>query len=595
MYEVTETYKTESRKQVRNQSHISIEFRIEEVDTPSSVTITNNSESYLSDTDNIVSADYIYDKTYHTLEFNRWILNGSQITPPNESDPVGLYQGWISEVMSGEDRIYTTQPILELNFSQYFKFRALTFQFDTVTGDHPSEMRMQVYKDAELLDDLVVNPDNASWIYEETVPNNPELTCNRIVLTFIKSSVPYRRVRLSNIMFGVVKNYSNYDIESATSKNEVDLISTKLPTESFDFTILDTTNSYDPNNPKGFYYYIESRQSVKLRIGYQLDDESVEWIPYGNLYSTGEIDVNTESRIQKITIKSQSSLNTLTDTYNEGVYDGMERSLYDLAVTLLEFPKTIKPSYVIDESLKNYKTVAPLPVDAVKNNLQLIANAGMCMLYTDRYGIIHIAKENTLQSDFYLSTNDTFTAPNLTKYPQLRSVITKLYSLAKQTETSELGKAENVSSTEDAVVEISHSMATDISVSGSGVTIVKTEPFAYMTRVTYRGSGTITVNGKQVDITETTLSFPFNETGEDCEISNELITSQQHVNDYANWIGVFEQRRNEYNTTDRGYPELDVGDVITADVPNTENLKATLLKHDITFNGAIRGSTKFLP
>ena len=31
MYEVTETYKTESRKQVRNQSHVSIEFRIEEV------------------------------------------------------------------------------------------------------------------------------------------------------------------------------------------------------------------------------------------------------------------------------------------------------------------------------------------------------------------------------------------------------------------------------------------------------------------------------------------------------------------------------------------------------------------------------------
>ena len=73
------------------------------------------------------------------------------------------------------------------------------------------------------------------------------------------------------------------------------------------------------------------------------------------------------------------------------------KSLYDLAEEVLEdaeLSALVNPilPWVIDESLKDIYTNAPLPIDTHKNCLQLIANAGMCKFYTDHNGTIRLEK-----------------------------------------------------------------------------------------------------------------------------------------------------------------------------------------------------------
>jgi hypothetical protein len=87
----------------------------------------------------------------------------------------------------------------------------------------------------------------------------------------------------------------------------------------------------------------------------------------------------------------------MTNTYYKGVYNPDGTSLYDLAVDVLtdaNLPllKDGSVRWSIDESLKTIRTVAPLPLDTHANCLQLIANAGGCVIRPDRDGILRIEK-----------------------------------------------------------------------------------------------------------------------------------------------------------------------------------------------------------
>ena len=90
------------------------------------------------------------------------------------------------------------------------------------------------------------------------------------------------------------------------------------------------------------------------------------------------------------------------------------------------------------------------------------------------------------------------------------------------------------------------------------------------------------------------LSVEFNSTGERCPIENELITDEFRGAQYAEWIGDYVSRRNEYEFEERGFPELDVGDKLTLDTLFTEEVEGTLLSNEITYNGTLSGKSKML-
>ena len=90
------------------------------------------------------------------------------------------------------------------------------------------------------------------------------------------------------------------------------------------------------------------------------------------------------------------------------------------------------------------------------------------------------------------------------------------------------------------------------------------------------------------------LSVEFNSIGERCPIENELITDEFHGAQYAEWIGDYVSRRNEYEFEERGFPELDVGDNLTLNTLFTEDVEGTLLSNEITFDGTLKAKSKIL-
>lgn len=78
----------------------------------------------------------------------------------------------------------------------------------------------------------------------------------------------------------------------------------------------------------------------------------------------------------------------LGELYRRGKYSSEGISLYDLAVDVLNDAGVDSREYWLDDYLKNVKVYNPMPVVSHREALQLIANAGRCILYQNRSGNI---------------------------------------------------------------------------------------------------------------------------------------------------------------------------------------------------------------
>lgn len=585
MYPVTEAYKQQMEKVVRNYSHIKIVFGITDPDAPNSSTITDNGHEVFNDSDS-VDKGVAAATPYATLEHNRMTLDGRSLLPPDDDF---VYQGFVSSFISDENGVWERSPKLTIEFNQVFQFAGLSFNFDTQNNDYPSELQLDFYKGGVQLASNIIYPDKADYESSEHIP-----LIDKMVLTFLKSSRPYRRARISTLIYGLVSTLTEQDITECSYKTSADVVSSALPNETFSFTIFDTEQKYDPENPKGVWEYLESRQPVQVSIGYSLDEGYIEWMPLCNTYSTGNVKVSRGGVVTECTFETTSLLQQLEKEYTEGVYTAEGATLYDLAEKVMAFcgyPDIIE----LDDSLRSIRTTAPLAVQPCNQILQLIANAGMCVFVMRRSGIPAMIKLPEVSEDFHFDGTKIFDRPVTSKYPVLRDLKTTYSIYTVESEETDLIK--NASVSQMAHTEIVYSYSNSVNqrvVAGSGVTVESSKFYVNRAVLVVSGTGTISLRGYLVTETKVDVTKVVHEVGDTLEMSNSFITSEEHAQQYADWIAREMERRIEYTAEDRGYPELDVGDLIKFTTNFGNVVDTTVLTKEIKFNGAIRGSGVYL-
>ena len=124
---------------------------------------------------------------------------------------------------------------------------------------------------------------------------------------------------------------------------------------------------------------------MNVVMGYMLDNGKVEWLQMHSLYV-----YEWSASDEKATIKAVDVLKFLSDDYYKGQYYEAGITLYDLAVLVLEDAGVAQEDYYLDTYLKKIIVHNPLPNVRHKEALQIIANAGRCVLDYDRYGRIRI-------------------------------------------------------------------------------------------------------------------------------------------------------------------------------------------------------------
>lgn len=592
MYSVSADYKTQINKQVRNLSYIKVFFDIVDPDAVPATTLSTNGAGELgySELDKTILDDAV-SKKYATFEHNQFILDGSLVLPPYGAEPIDYYQGYVSSLMSDSNGYFSTNPSITINFSDYFQFFGLTFLFNTIVECYPTDFRIKVYNDLTLVDEFLYHPTSSEFGTPDQIPTTG--FCNKVEIYFERTCIPYRRAQLETMLFGVRKTFDDNTITDSTWTREVDLLSSKLPINKFEFTAIDLERLYNPDNPEGIWPYLEKEQPIKLEYGYELDSGEIEWITACNLYSDGEIKVSSQGSISYASFSFTSYLNQLTDVYYGGKYNATPVSFYDLAVDVFTFAGVT--DYIIDTALQSIYTTLPLPELPINEVLQLIANATRSVIYTDRSGNVVIEQFSVVvPEDFKFDFSNLKNIPTVSKIPVLYSVDTSYSFVAPDTADVELTKLD-VSYPVNTEIRISYDPSYNHSIVTTGITVV-TAPVYYARSmvITVVGTGTITINGRKLNINKNNISMVVNDKGFACPINNEIVNSYDEAVAYAQWVADILTNRNTYEAEDRGYPEIDPLNEIKIDTLFSTDLNAIILYSKIKYNGTLSGNTKYL-
>lgn len=575
------------KKPKRNLGFLKVKFNI--VDPETNPDLSSNSEEIFSDLDNIKETTIPQSKNYATLEKNFWLLNDSQPIYGSEE----LEQTYVSSYMSDKNCLFSDKACITLTSSVYLTTLGLTMVFDSIDKNYAKKLKVKAYRDST----MIMDKDYTLSSYSDRLifADNEELVrWNKIEIYFIESSLPYRRIRVNQLLFGIMETYTDENLISAESKEKTTMINSELPTHTFKFTIDNMNKLFNPDNPQGWYRYILQQQPISYEWGYQLDDETIEWILGGKMLLTGSVEVGEN----QVSFSTTSLINYLTKVYKKGVYNSSGRSLYDLAVDVLEDSNIDSSQYNLWSGLKSIKTDAPLPKLEARQLLQIIATTGNCILFTNRENVINIQPFNYVLNPDGMSYDFITSNPVVKVQSELHNTIIYINHYSKEDNVSELFKNESLEITGTKTIEIEYDLATDISATITGGTIVNANYYGRyaILKITNTGEDTISlkVSGKKINNSQTIDSKQFNDDGENIEYKNDLITQMvenSKETKLKDFIGNWYNNRNIYSFENRGDIVKDTREIIPIETDFSNSLIGYLVENNIKYDGAWSGNS----
>lgn len=398
MYQTSQEYKESMKRPVRNQSYMKIQLGLinQEAQQTAGLSDTNKYNDF-SDAESIFNQHTV--RRYATYESNFWKANGiSFFLPEKKSD----YR---------KDGITSTN-LFEESFHVKFVFgcgksdiKGLTIKFGrnyptkfTIVTDNATSFEYENTEELFKSDDVFENTES-------------------IELVITEMNVPNARVRIDYIIFGLGLEYDDEWISEASSNTTLSAINEDLPESEFKVTLCNDNQLFNVDNPSSDINFLESGQKVNVMMGYMLDDGNIEWIKMHSLYVS-----EWSADDSYATITAVDILKYLDEKYYKGIYyeDGI--SLYDLAVLVLTDAGLNEDEYYIDSYMKKVYVHNPLPNVTHKEALQIIANAGRCIMDYDRNGKIRIrvafkpTYDTTSNGETYFSNAPTI--DNLTEKNQ---------------------------------------------------------------------------------------------------------------------------------------------------------------------------------
>lgn len=575
------------KKPKRNLGFLKVKFNI--VDPETNPDLSSNSEEIFSDLDNIKETTIPQTKNYATLEKNFWLLNDSQPIYGSEE----LEQTYVSSYMSDKNCLFSDKACITLTSSVYLTTLGLTMVFDSIDKNYAKKLKVKAYRDST----MIMDKDYTLSSYSDRLifADNEELVrWNKIEIYFIESSLPYRRIRVNQLLFGIMETYTDENLISAESKEKTTMINSELPTHTFKFTIDNMNKLFNPDNPQGWYRYILQQQPISYEWGYQLDDGTIEWILGGKMLLTGSVEVGEN----QVSFSTTSLINYLTKVYKKGVYNSSGRSLYDLAVDVLEDSNIDSSQYNLWSGLKSIKTDAPLPKLEARQLLQIIATTGNCILFTNRENVINIQPFNYVLNPDGMSYDFITSNPVVKVQSELHNTIIYINHYSKEDNLSELFKNESLEITGTKTIEIEYDLATDISATITGGTIVNANYYGRyaILKITNTGEDTISlkVSGKKINNSQTIDSKQFNDDGENIEYKNDLITQMienSKETKLKDFIGNWYNNRNIYSFENRGDIVKNTREIIPIETDFSNSLIGYLVENNIKYDGAWSGNS----
>ena len=508
--------------------------------------------------------DKVHEGDYASFEEDFFRVGSEQRILPDKGY---IKSGFVSSAKCNASGVFDDAPTFVIGFASPKSFIAMTYEF---SYDYPTEIRVTYFRNMEIEGQFITKPTGTSFVDDE----NHIGECDTIMFEFLKMSAPNRRLRIARMVFGYEKKFDMKDILSVNHTLSVDPISSSLPYEKLALKVSNFSKDYNPDNPQGTWVYFNNGQPLSIRYGLQTDD-MVEWVEAGRLFLSDAPTVDAHSA----TFEAVDRISTLTNIYNKAIWYEDGRTLYDLAVDVLTDAGVTE--YELDDSLREITTRAPLPILSHRECLQMIANAGECILCTNSQGKVVIKHENHTERpiDYHIDFTKVFEKPIVKKTEKLKSVDVKVHYLVSSLTKSELCKTSEVFNGKK-TIQVMYDAATGVKAEVDAGEILSETYYARTAFLTIKHTGTvnITVKGNLIKDFPRDVSVAVNDSGEVCPLDNPLITSNDRALSVGKWVGDYLNSRNCYEMNFRQDITLDANDVVYIRSDFEDNIPARITK-----------------
>lgn len=574
MYQTSDEYKEAMKKPIRNHSYMIVTLGVINQDAQRSASVSDQDKYIDFSNFSSVFNESWNGNHYATYEKDFFKVDGSMVFLPDDVSDCQK-NGLISErLFSGEFKMKFTFGCGKVDI------KGLTIQF---VDNYPTKFLISTDSGA------VTQYENDSAFFEtDTVFENTAY----IEITITEMKYSNGRVRLNYVKFGIGLEFDNEDIKSAESKSTLSVIDDDLPQIDFSVTVCNNDQVFDVDNPESVINFFEPGQALNVSYGYELDDGNIEWIKAHSIYLS-----EWKADNKQAVISAVDRFQIMNDSYYKGKYYDNGISLYDLAESVLLDAGIESDEYAITNYLKEIKVKNPIPNVGHKEALQIIANAGMCVLGYDRDGKIQIYQDSNSDTGYRIGFDDLFEHPvgnQLEKIKELRIARTRL---TKSTTLEEL-------------------MSDTFSYDGNNITYFFESPcYGYTVSVEASGSATIvssgsyyieiSIDGADVgeEITVLVKGYRYNESssyyavslnnrGSIKEWQNPIVSDLSHAKKIAEWLSGYYSSAVEYDLDFRGEPALDAGDTISQENKYNDNLNVVIEEIQLKFEQSIRSNLK---
>lgn len=240
-----------------------------------------------------------------SLEQDLWALDGSFSLPNDDASngETGYWSDAISDENGNIDLSFT------FSFDEAQSSKGFTVIFDTKTQEVAADFTISVYNGSTLLN--LASVVGNSEVFR--IVDCPAENYNLISLNFTKTAKPYRRIRLTEFVFGYLQEFSADKIVNLKAIYETSLYMENLPTNKLELTIDNTDRAYNVLNPTGIYRYLQEGQGLNASVTIN-----------GDTVSLGRFFFETataNSNALTATIVGYDALYGLSETYFTGSTD----------------------------------------------------------------------------------------------------------------------------------------------------------------------------------------------------------------------------------------------------------------------------------
>ncbi len=349
---------------------IRVSFELVDLDAANTASVAVSDECGISNSLQTHNQINTVEKKYATLEEDYWKLDGS-FNLPEEGAIKEEQTGWWSEAISDEDCYFANYPTLNFAWSKSQPSVGFTLHFDEKANQYPTRFRITAYDEyGEVIKRTVV--ENDSPFCEVLFPvENYRL----LVFEMIKTSEPHRRVRVAEVTFGVIKEYTEGNIVSATMNYSFSPMCDSLPTSELTVTVDNADAAWNMANPEGIFAYLQQSQPLDTQL--VINGERVDM----GRFFFAKAEAEDDSMTAKIT--AYDKVYWLDTVKYRGGCDGVWT--FGLAIDTVLKCSGLNITYTMPDGISSREVGTSLPQDiSCREAICKLALAARVSVYMDR-------------------------------------------------------------------------------------------------------------------------------------------------------------------------------------------------------------------